>query len=195
MKTTHLFAIISLFSFCGFAQSDSGFGITGGLNFSANGDYISSAIEVKENPKSSIGYHVGIFGKLGTRFYIRPELVYTQTKSDYTDSSFSMRKLDAPVLIGTKIIGPLHIFAGPAFQYLLESDFDDINITSIENDFSVGLQFGVGINLGKMGIDIRYERGLTTNEASFTNNNITPLEEGKLDTRLEQIIVNLSIKL
>ncbi|WP_298472415.1 outer membrane beta-barrel protein [uncultured Maribacter sp.] len=195
MKKTIVLAVLTLLSFSAFSQSDSGFGILGGLNFSANGDYIASATEAAENPDRNIGYHIGIFGKLGNRFYVRPELVYTKTKSDYDGDTFDMSKLDAPILVGTKIIGPLHVFAGPAFQYILDSEFDGISIDNIENDFSIGVHIGAGVNLGKLGIDIRYERGMSSNEAKFINNNISTIEESRLDTRPDQIILNLSFKI
>lgn len=195
MKKILLLAVVTLLSFSAFSQSDSGFGITGGLNFNGNGDYVESATTAAENPDRNIGYHIGIFGKIGNRFYLKPELVYTKTKSDYNSGSFDMSKLDVPILLGTKIIGPLHVFTGPAFQYILNSEFDGITIDTIENDFSVGLHLGVGVNLGKLGIDIRYERGLSSNEAEFINTNITALETSRLDTRPDQIILNVSVKL
>ena len=195
MKKILLFTVVTLLSFSAFAQKDSGFGILGGLNFNGNGDYVASVTTAAENPDRNIGFHIGVFGKIGNRFYLKPELVYTKTKSDYNAGSFDMSKLDAPILVGAKIIGPLHIFAGPAFQYILNSKFDDITIDKIENDFSLGLHFGVGVNLGKLGIDIRYERGLSSNEAKFINTNITSVESSRLDTRPDQIILNLSVKL
>ena len=196
MKKTLLIAVFALIGISASAQNDSGFGITGGLNYNGNGDYIESASDVVRTPDKNIGYHAGIYGKIKIlRLYVRPELVYTQTKSDYEDVSFDMSKLDMPILVGAKIVGPLHIFVGPSFQYILNSEFDGISIDEIENDFSVGAQFGVGVNLGKLGIDIRYERGFSDNEAKFVNTNIASLPDSRIDTRPEQVILNLSLKL
>lgn len=196
MKKTLLLAVFALISMTALAQKDSGFGIKAGLNYSGNGDYFESIGDVADEPDRNVGYHVGLYGKLKlSRIYIRPELVYTKTKSDYGDSSFDMSKIDIPVLLGVKIVGPLHVFAGPAFQYILNSKFDGISINEIENDFSVGAHFGVGVNLGKLGIDVRYERGFSDNEASFVNTNITSLPDSRLDTRPEQVILSLSLKL
>jgi len=195
MKRVLLVAVCALFSISAFSQKEAGFGVTGGLNYSANGDYFESASNAAENPDRNVGYHIGIYGKVGERFYVRPELLYTRTKSDYDGDKFNMSKLDAPVLVGAKVIGPLHIFAGPAFQYIVDTDFDGVTINDVENDFSVGLHIGAGVNLGKLGIDVRYERGLSSNEASFINTNITTLEASRIDVRPDQIILNLSIKL
>jgi len=195
MKKSFLMAVFAFVSLTAFAQKDSGFGIKGGLNYNANGDYFDAAEDAIKDPSRNVGYHIGLFGKLGNRFYVRPELVYTKTKSDYDGDSFDMSKIDVPVLIGTKIIGPLHVFAGPAFQYILDSEFEGISSNEIESDFTVGLNIGAGVNLGKLGVDVRYERGFSSNEADFISSNVTELNPNRLDTRPDQIIVSLSMKL
>ena len=195
MKKTILCAVFALVGFAAIAQSGTAFGIKGGLNYNANGDYFDAAEDAIKDPSRNIGYHIGVFGKLGNRIYVRPELIYTKTKSDYDGDTFDMSKLDVPVLVGTKIIGPLHAFAGPAFQYILDSEFEGISSNEIENDFTIGLHLGVGVNLGKLGVDVRYERGFSNNEANFINSNVTELNPNRIDTRPDQIIVSVSVKL
>ena len=196
MKKMLLAAVVALFGTSAFAQSDSGFGLRGGLNYNGNGDYIESFGDVAREPDRNVGFHLGVFHKvkLGP-IYIKPELVYTKTKSDYDDASFNLSKLDAPVLVGFKVIGPVNIFVGPSFQYILNSEFDGISIDNVENDFSVGANFGIGVNLGKLGVDLRYERGFSENEARFINTNITSLPDSRLDTRPEQVILSFSLQL
>jgi len=196
MKNSLLAAAFAMFSIAAFSQKDSGFGIKGGLNYSANGDYFESIGDAAREPDRNVGFHIGIYGKIGASlFYLRPELMYTKTKSDYNGDKFDISKLDLPVLVGIKIIGPLHVFAGPAFQYILDTEFDGIGIEKIENDFTVGANLGAGVNLGKLGIDIRYERGFNNNEASFINTNITEVGPSRIDARPDQLIVSLSLKL
>lgn len=198
MKRAQKSLLVAVFAFSGmaaFAQNGSGFGIKGGLNYNANGDYFESIGEAAKNPDRNVGYHIGLFGKLGDRFYFRPELMYTKTKSDYDGDSFDMSKLDAPMLVGAEIIGPLHVFAGPAFQYILNTEFDGISIDNVENDFTVGINIGAGVNLGKLGIDLRYERGFSNNEAEFINTNITSVPPSRVDTRPDQLILSLSLKI
>jgi len=194
VKLVLLLAALVLLSLSSFAQTQTGFGLKGGLNYTGNGDYFESIGSNAENPDRNIGYHVGVFGKIGQKVYLRPELVYTKTKSDYRNDSFEMSKLDAPILVGLKVLGPISVFAGPSFQYILDSEFDNISINNIENDFSVGLNFGIGLNLKKLGIDLRYERGFSDNEATFINNNIGGVES-RLDTRSDQLILSLSLLL
>lgn len=178
-----------------FAQSNSGFGVKGGLNFNNSGDLKLDNIDL--NADTQTGYHLGIWGKFGQDVYLRPELVYTSIKSKYEESGFSsdfdMQKLDLPVLVGIRILGPLHVFGGPAFQYVLDSGLENVDYRDVENDFTVGLNFGVGVNLGeRLGVDLRYERGFGNNEAEFVDD---VLGTGKVDTRPNQFILSLSLKL
>ncbi|WP_142783193.1 outer membrane beta-barrel protein [Changchengzhania lutea] len=187
-----LFAI-SIFPIASFAQSGTGFGIKGGLNYNANGDYFNSVGANAKNPDRNVGYHLGLFGKFGNQIYFKPEIVYTTTKSDYDDDSFKMQKIDAPLLVGLKVLGPISVFGGPSLQYILDTEFDGVAIDDVENDFSVGLNFGIGLNFDKVGVDLRYERGFSDNEATFLNNN--GIGSGRLDTRPDQLILSLSLLL
>ena len=173
-----------------YAQSANGFGFKAGLNYNANGNYFESVSNNAEHPDRNIGFHFGVFGKFGQQIYFKPEVVYTSTKSDYTSNSFKMQKVDVPLLVGLKVLGPISVFGGPSFQYILDSEFDNISINEIDNDLSVGLNFGIGLNLNKIGIDVRYERGFSNNEANFLNNN--NIDTSRLDTRPDQLILSLS---
>ncbi|WP_299528907.1 outer membrane beta-barrel protein [uncultured Lutibacter sp.] len=199
-KRIALFSIVFLSTLC-FVNAQNDFGIKGGLSYNSNGDlkeFTSEVTEIYKNEgKGKSGYNIGLYGKLDLGpIFLRPELVYTKTTSEYelnstTVSDYNVAKLDMPVLVGIKLIGPLNIFAGPAFQYYLDNDLDGINISDVENDFTVGLNIGASIELGRLGIDVRYERGLNENESTWSNlgNTFT------LDSRQEQIIFNLSYSL
>ena len=103
-KSVVLTLILAFVGFSINAQNNSAFGFKGGLNYSANGDYIESATTNSKNPDRNIGYHIGVFGKIGKKLYLRPELIYTATKSDYDSDEFSVKKIDVPLLVGLKII-------------------------------------------------------------------------------------------
>lgn len=186
--------LVSTVSFT-YAQSGLGYGIKAGLNYNANGDYFESAKNSFQEPDANIGYHVGVFAKIGGKLYFKPELVYTNTKTDYNNKTFTMQKLDAPLLVGVKVFGPISVFAGPSLQYIMDSEFEDIKIDDIEKDFSVGLNFGVGFNFNNLGIDLRYERGFSDNEATFLNNNNIGPNPDRIDMRAEQLILSLSLSL
>ena len=204
MRKSLLTAVFAIMSITAFAQKDSGFGIKAGLNYNQNGDLSFKQVQAAgedliAGSDGMVGFHVGFYGKLDMpKIYIRPELVYTKTKSSYNveggTNDYDVSKLDLPVLLGYKIIGPLHIFAGPAFQYTLKNDLKDVELDDVKNDFTIGAHFGVGVNLGNIGLDVRYERGFSENEAEIIGDNIANIE-GRVDSRPSQIIFGLSLKL
>jgi hypothetical protein len=190
---------IALLSTVFYMNAQSGFGVKGGLSYNSNGkisDDTNTFIENEGNGKS--GYNVGIYGKVDLGpIYLRPELVYTKTTSEYSlntggTEDYKIARLDMPVLVGLNLIGPLSIFAGPAFQYTLENDFNGIKYENIDNEFTVGFNFGAGVELGRLGLDVRYERGFNKNEATFIENTTTSY---RLDSRPEQFILSLSYRL
>lgn len=195
MKKTLLIMVVLLSGTAAFAQGGSGFGIRAGLNYNGNGDYFNSAEQAFENPERNAGFHLGFYGKIGNRIYLRPELVYTNTRSGYDEGDLKIQKIDLPILLGAKVIGPLHVFAGPAFQFIVDTEFDGITFNDVENDFTVGLNIGAGVNLGRFGIDLRYERGFSENEINFINANITNLNGDRVDTRPDQLILSFSLKI
>lgn len=170
------------------------FGIKGGLNYASHGDLITEAEEIIDNPDSNIGYHVGIYLKTKGRFYFRPELIYTHTSSSYKSSDnkaeLNVDKLDMPLLVGFKLIGPLHVMGGPSLQYIIDTDLDDVNLSDVEKDFTVGGTIGLGLQLGNFGIDARYEQGFTENEVAFLGDEVS----GRVDTRPSQFILGASFR-
>ncbi len=193
-----LFFVFALSSMTMLAQAK--FGVKAGLNYNQNGDLTLSQVgnaaeDAVTGSDGKIGYHFGVFANLPlSKFYVRPELVYTKTKSEYDGADYDLSKLDLPVLLGYKIIGPLSIFAGPDFQYILDNDLDDVNLNDVESDFTIGLHIGAALQLGNLGLDIRYERGLSDNEADFVSDNITNIQ-GRVDSRPSQIILGVSLNL
>jgi hypothetical protein len=178
------------------AQKD--FGIKGGVNYNNNGDatFSSTGGDVIQGAESKSGFHAGLWfrGKVPIiGLYIRPELVYTQVKSEYMDSeSYEFSKIDVPILLGKNFLGFATAFVGPSFQYILNDDFEFSELNTDEFDkFSVGVQMGFGIELGNLGIDVRWERGLSKTEAKFSEENA----DFTVDNRTNQIIFGLSYTL
>jgi opacity protein-like surface antigen len=184
-----IFLVITII--CGsYLSSSAQFGVKGGLNFSSNGDLKEIGEDIKADGKT--GYHVGImYQTKGDGFYLRPELVYTSTKSEYANKGeFTMNKIDLPILLGYHIFKPISIFAGPSLQYILNSDLKGFNLNAAENDFTIGVQFGAAVQLGeKLTVDLRYEKGLSKNLAE-----IAGISGDKIDTRPTQLILSLALK-
>lgn len=196
--------ILVVFLTVGFNQMTTAqihFGIKGGVNYNNNGDatFSSTGNDVINGAESKSGFHAGIWfrGKLPIiGLYLRPEIVYTQVKSEYVYKSattaYDFKKIDVPLLLGKKILSIGNVFIGPSFQYIIDDNFSFSGLSTDDFDkFSVGLQMGFGIELGKLGVDVRWERGLSNTEANFVDNttNIT------VDNRTNQIIFGLSYRL
>lgn len=190
------------------------YGIKGGLNYNSNGDLRSIhgfEDDLKINSDQQTGYHIGVFGeiKLPLWLYVRPEIFYTHTKSNYDENNYSadltLNKIDAPVLVGLRILHFGRFFIGPVFSYTMSTKLEDTNVfDNVEkissDDFSMGGQIGLGLELGKFGADIRWETGLSDTEAQFvgdlTNGYIDSGNDAKIkiDTRPQQFILSVYYK-
>jgi hypothetical protein len=197
MKTTqYTLAILCLLCFTPLFSQLS-FGMKGGVNYDSFGELNRTDLSL-ENFQSvaKTGFHIGIFGSLDLlTFYLRPELQFSQSVSQFnSNETIALNKLEAPVLLGYKILGPLSIFAGPSFQYILKEKGTDISLGDLEENFTVGLQLGTRLKLGRFGLGIRFERGFTDNEVVILGNNDVDIA-GRVDTRAKQWIISASYDL
>jgi len=156
------------------------FGVKGGVNYNANGDLRAydgnDFLRISSSEES--GYHFGLLAeiRLPLWMYLRPELQYTHTESSYriegNRSKLKMDKIEAPVLFGFRVLKIGRVFLGPNFQYLVSTDLtgnevlQDVKDLS-SDDFSIAGQFGIGLELGRIGVDLRWETGFTDTEANF----------------------------
>ena len=171
-------------------------GLKGGLNYNTNGDLIANNFGdyYKSTSNGDYGYHFGAFAELKLPFwlYLRPELVYTHTGSYYeglgnSDPKLIINKMDIPVLVGVRVIKIVRLFIGPSFQYIINAKFDDLKSTNYD-DFTVGIQVGAGLEFGRLGFDVRWERGISDSVAYFANGFLPADTEVLIDTRPSQII-------
>ncbi|PQB06618.1 hypothetical protein BST83_05180 [Polaribacter filamentus] len=177
------------------------FGIKGGVNYNNTGkeSFKDATNDIADGANAKIGFHAGVWFRgniyvLG--LYIRPEIVYTEVKTEYlyknSSTDYDFKKLDVPVLLGKKVFGFGNVFIGPSFQYILDDQFNFSELTTDEFDkFSVGLQMGFGIEFGSLGIDVRWERGLSNSETKFVGNSSSVT----IDNRTNQIIFGISLEL
>jgi hypothetical protein len=197
MKILKHFIILSFLSagITVHAQSQgSSWGLRGGLNYNSNGELLSEASALPKNAKSNAGFHLGVYKKIDILgFFLRPELVYTETTASYNGDDLTLTKLDLPFNLGSGFIGPTYIFAGPSLQYVLSSEFADVATATSLNDISVGANFGAGLSLNKLSIDLRYERGLTDKEMRFVTQKV--YKEARIDTRQDQLILSVLLQL
>jgi len=196
-----LLAALCFFTFNGFSQVK--FGIKGGLNYNFAGNIteVVNAVgggftDITHGSKNKAGFHLGIWSRFKfASFAIRPEIVYTELKTRYqlnSNTKLKTKKIDIPILFDKKF-GPIHIFAGPSFQYILTSEFKTNDIGSVDfNKFTLGTQLGLGVELGNIGIDARWEKGFSNNLTALLIASSTKLS---LDNRPNQIVFSVSYNL
>ncbi|TBW25680.1 outer membrane beta-barrel protein [Gramella sp. KN1008] len=200
MKKLMLLAF--LFSGASVLAQSAEFGIKGGLNYGATGEYESfndvsgdftSSFEDGEN---KTGFHAGLFAQFEiVGIFLQPELMYTELNTEYSDFDYKLSKIDAPVLLGLNVLGPLNIKAGPSFQYILKNEIEEagFEIEDVERDITVGYQLGAGIDLGRLGFDLRHEGSFQDN---FAQGGEVATDSGfKIDSRPSQWILSLSYSL
>ena len=182
----------------GLMAQEAAFGIKGGINYGATGDYenvgagFEDATSIEGKDKS--GFHLGTFANFGfAGIFIQPEVMYTRLNTEYENFDYKMDKIDAPILVGLNILGPLNIKAGPSFQYILNNELEDtsLKIGEPENKITLGYQLGAGVNFGRLGFDIRYEGAFKENTA-FSE---TASDNFSIDSRPSQWALSLSYRL
>lgn len=148
---------------------------------------------------SKLGYHVGLFARLGgNSIYFQPEVLYTNTGGDFESSlgnttvtySASFSRVDVPVMFGFKIAEVFRIQAGPVVSFLLDSDLDSDGTGLTPPDYNtatLGYQAGIGVDVGNMILDVKYEGPLGKQADSIAG--------FATDQRQNQLILSLGIRL
>ena len=186
-----------------YSNAQISYGIKAGLNFASPSDVVTSDGSTPEIDANT-SYHVGAFFRVKVPvlgLYVRPEVVYTSITTSLPipselggtiPSDFKLNRIDIPVLIGLKMFGVANAFAGPVFQNVITSDLDATGISELDSeDFSVGMQLGVGFEFWKLGLDVRYETAFSENVSEFE---VPDGSNYELDNSPDQFIVGLSYK-
>ena len=179
------------------------------LEINQNGENIARLLD---DTDAVLTYQLGLF----TRFmfagiYVQPEAMFSSSKTEMTFENIingngntnnvvgemKLNKLDVPVMIGKRFMKILRINAGPVFSYILSQNISQSGIKYSWNEINaeyknatVGLQYGIGVDIAMISIDLRLEKGfqaisenLTIGETSFAANQ-----------RLEQIMLSVGMK-
>ena len=123
------------------------------------------------------GYHVGFQTRINiAMIFIQPELYFNdggakieEFRNDALEASYNVnfQRIDLPLLVGVKL-GPARINLGPVGSYVVnESVTDDVQNTDPDYTFfsqsmTWGFQAGLGIDLSKISLDVRYEGSLSS---------------------------------
>jgi len=192
MKKILLSAFLLFFSTVAFSQLLPTFqlGVKGGANlskFSTQNTFSSD---------NRAGYYVGLWTRIGAAgLHLQPEVYLSGKNTTFTDdknieNDIKFTSLDVPVLIGTKLgaagVG-LRLNTGPVFSFILDDEqkFSQAVTNVSRLDFkgqNIAWQFGAGVDIGSIGIDLRYETGLS-------NVHKNP------DTKLKLFTLGLALKL
>jgi len=174
------------------------YGIKGGINISASGQIKDAVIELtsSENLKNNLtGYFFGGYASLKLlSFYLRPELHFSIQNRNFNSLKLNQSKLEIPVSIGFKFIPILSAFGGPNFQYNFNPKIDEINLSEIQQNTDLGIHLGIRFHLGPLNADIRYDRGLNSNELSLLEKNNIPIN-GTVDLQSNLWSIGFSYKL
>ncbi|TKC08266.1 PorT family protein [Pedobacter polaris] len=176
MKKISLSLLLLCCSFFAFSQviPSFQFGVKGGLNLSK---FNTSNTFSSDN---QAGYYAGVWARIGAAgIHLQPELYLsgknaTLKNAAGVENKVKFTSLDIPVLVGTKIgaagVG-LRLNTGPVVSFVLNEDqsLSEAASSAFNGNFkdqAFAWQFGAGVDLGKLGVDLRYELGLSKLNAS-----------------------------
>ena len=151
-----------------------------------------------------VGYHIGVQTQIKVAMLvIKPELyfnagggtveqVVAAGATEILNVNFS--RLDLPILIGVKL-GPVRINAGPVGSYVLKETNDLTTLpelpdyTFFTKSMTWGFQAGLGVDVSKISIDVRYEGSLSKLGDTFSVSG----SDFALDGRPSQWVLSLGV--
>ncbi len=172
----------------------------------------SSKLEIRDNVQdvkegdASFGFHAGLFARFSlSSLYIQPEVLFTSNggEIEFEDGSgvgnqiieYDYNKLDVPVMIGFKFAKFFRLQAGPVASLLLKADAKEGGVTEdVKNNYNnatVGYQAGIGLDIGSLILDLKYEGNLS----SFGDDIRVGGNTFNTDLRHNQWLLSLGIRL
>jgi hypothetical protein len=164
-----LLLIPALFCFTSIIAQDFSVGPKVGVsqgNVSVNGEGFSSG-------DSKLGYHLGVFVRMGgSSIFVQPEFLFTQTGGQIIENTpggddvldVNFNRFDIPMMFGFKLAKFFRIQAGPVASILLDYKLEDAIQNAVELDYrssSLGYQAGIGLDIGNLILDLKYENSLS----------------------------------
>lgn len=168
----------AVFAIMGLSASAQTFDL--GLKAGVNVAKLNADFATEEN---RVGYQIGAWARVGSNsLYLQPELYFGSKGNKFirvvqdngtevsAEGSVRFTTLDIPVLIGKKFGGDNFNFrlnAGPVVSFNLNEDssfsaaFDQATDFKNYKNQAFALQFGGGIDISNVTLDVRYETGLT----------------------------------
>ncbi|GAA4396219.1 hypothetical protein GCM10023187_04070 [Nibrella viscosa] len=142
---------------------------------SVNGQEIRD--NLRESFDSRTGSVFGVYTRFGRNLYLQPELLYSRKSGTFdiiregqpSTINVSVSSFDVPILLGLKG-GPLRVVAGPIVSFRIDDNrrlqdaLRDYTTGTLNNAWAkayYGYQLGVGLDLGKLGVDVRREGSIS----------------------------------
>ncbi|MDX2304385.1 MAG: porin family protein [Microscillaceae bacterium] len=157
-----------------------------GLKAGANGSWIKNVTDGFDSDGMKFGFVGGVWARVKIPvigLYVQPELVISQSggKLSGFDEEFqlpfeqtvNLTNLDGVILVGQRFgLGPLalRINAGPVFSNVLSANVKTKveGIAEVESDIKddvkspqIGLQAGIGLDISKINIDLRFQQNFS----------------------------------
>ena len=181
-------------------------GIKGGLGFSTV--KISDITDIQDaggayslaTGESVMGYHLGVQTRIKiAMIYVQPELYWNAgggSLKQVVDGgatellNVKFNRIDIPVLVGVKL-GPVRLNVGPMASLVIGEDNDfsvlQADAALYKENFTWAWQGGLGVDISKFSIDVRYEGPLSDLSRVIPDQ----LSEYTLDPRPQQWILSL----
>lgn len=174
----YLLSAALLVAVCISAKAQFSLGIKGGVNF--------SKIDADNFRSSSVtGYQAGLFARIGSSFYLQPEVYLNSSGGDFDSNTngtaysahVKFTNLTVPLLLGHSFGSKnlnFRLMVGPEYTYVLNKNesFSD-NFEAAFQDFgkynnsTIGFQAGGGVDIGPITADLRYQGGLSKVNSNF----------------------------
>jgi hypothetical protein len=181
-KIAFVFSMILFMVISSQAYSQFRIGLKGGINASE-----FSGINQTIFTENVTGYHAGVFMRVGLLgFSIQPEALFNSKGGATATHRFNLEYVDFPLLLSFNMLRFFNIHVGPYLSVLTNAEAIDITATNGTNtilpdinrhsfrDHDWGISAGAGIDISRISLGVRYNRGLTnvTDDPALGNNNI-----------------------
>ncbi len=147
-----------------------------------------------------MGYHLGVQTRIKiAMIYVQPELYWNAgggTLEQVMDGGATeilevkFNRIDLPLLVGVKL-GPVRLNIGPVGSYVISESNDgstaDFDYQLYLSSMNWGWQGGIGVDLSKLSLDVRYEGSLSNLSDSVPE----ALQSYNMDPRPSQWIISL----
>ncbi len=154
---------------------------------------------------ANFGIHGGVYVRLKFGpLYVQPEVLFNTESYHYTIDDFSQsgvqqmltdrfNTLDIPIMVGLKS-GPIRLQAGPIGTLMLSNDnqLETLSETYERQltNLTWGYQAGLGVDMGSVNLDIKYEGGL----AAFGSNYEIYGNVYEFDSRPNRWVMTIGLK-